>query len=190
MEGVLEAGPPAAVHLRWPSLPQREDCGLKEPPPLAVCGSGVTRHSGPTVIRAPRSHMACNSPWQESLVLVSVTRSFWSVQSAVCFRECCLCRSLLLAPLRSLPPSHPFLGYVTGVNLIPLSCPFSFKPSCSGITWAILWPCLQERHRACLHSPEGGKKPLLEEGLSSSRKALPSPPDHHRYLQPVAGVEL
>ena len=53
MEGVLEAGPPAAVHLRWPSLPQREDCGLKEPPSLAVFGSGVTCHSGPTVMRAP-----------------------------------------------------------------------------------------------------------------------------------------
>ena len=78
--------------------------------------------------------------------------------------------SLLLTPLRSLPPSHPFLGYVTGVNLIPLSCPSSFKPSCPGITWAILWPCLQECHRACLHSPEGGKKPLLEEGLSSPER--------------------
>lgn len=64
MEGVLEAGPPAAVHLR--RLSRRcEDCGLKEPPALAVCGSGVTRHGVPTVMRAPPSHMACNSPWQE-----------------------------------------------------------------------------------------------------------------------------
>lgn len=42
-----------------------EDCGLKEPPALAVCGSGVTRRGVPTVMRAPPSHMACNSPWQE-----------------------------------------------------------------------------------------------------------------------------
>ena len=161
-----------------------------------MCGSGVTRHSVPTVMRAPRSHMLVThldkSGTEEDLgPRPGICHPVGPVCPEGClFQGMLSTQSLLLAPLRSLPPSHPFLSYVTGVNLGPLSCPSSFKPSCPCITRAVLWPCLQERHRACLHSPEGGKKTLLEEGLSSSRKAFPSPPDHHPYLQAVAGVEL